>query len=183
MSRASLPGIPGTASSSSRLASRNRSGEPKWLEQRPLADRPDAAQAVEDRARHRLVAAPAVEVEGEAVRLVADPLQQPRGLRVGGDRQRVASGRARRPPRAAWRARSTVVPRSISGASACTPAESWPLPPSIMIRLGRRGEALVELGVVRGALAVGPEARRGAGESTSSIEAKSSGPVADARGC
>ena len=79
-----------------------------------------------------------------------------------GDRAAARSARARRPPRAAWRGRSRVVPRSTNGASARMPADSWPLPPSITIRSGERGEALVALGVVRRAVALLDVARRAA---------------------
>ena len=82
--------MPGTASSSSRDARQEPVGRAEVLEQRALADRADAAQPVEDRGRHRLAAAPAMEVEREAMRLVADPLQQPQGLRV---HARIGSGR------------------------------------------------------------------------------------------
>ena len=42
----------------------------------PLARRADAGQVVEHRARHRLVAPAAVELDREAVGLVADALEQ-----------------------------------------------------------------------------------------------------------
>src|SRR3954447_5799130 len=46
------------------------------LEQQPLARRPDAGQLVHDRLGHRPVAAAPVVSDGEAVRLVADALEQ-----------------------------------------------------------------------------------------------------------
>ena len=65
---------------------------PEVLEQRPLARGPDPGQLVEDRAlEHAAVAAAAVVVDREAVRLVADLLQQARGLRVGGEVERLGA--------------------------------------------------------------------------------------------
>ena len=177
MSRASLPGIPGTASSSSRERRDEALGRAEVLEQRPLSRRADAAQLVEQRAGHRLAAPAAVVVEREPVRLVADPLQQPQALGVGRDRERLGAARARRPPRAASPARSPRVPRSTSGPSDLIPAESWPLPPSITIRSGHRGEALVALGVVRGAVGLLEQLRDPPPEHLLH-RAKSSGPDA-----
>ena len=51
ISRATLPGMPGTASSSSRLAREQPLRRAEVLQQGPLADRPDARQLVEHRAR------------------------------------------------------------------------------------------------------------------------------------
>ena len=88
MSRATFCGRPGTDSSSSRLAARKRSGEPKCCRMMPLARRADARQLVEHRARHRLVAPAAVELDREAVRLVAGALEQLQLGRVVGQPQR-----------------------------------------------------------------------------------------------
>src|SRR3982751_6341775 len=64
------------------------------LQQRPLARRPDAGQVVEYRAlEHAAVAAAAVVVDREPVRLVAHPLQQAGGLRVGGEVERLRAAR------------------------------------------------------------------------------------------
>ena len=52
------------------------------LDQRSLASRADAGQCVEDRFAGLRIAAAAVEAEGEAVRLVADPLQELEAGRV-----------------------------------------------------------------------------------------------------
>src|SRR6476469_4297927 len=68
-------------------------GGSEVLEQGALADRADSLQLVEHRAGHRPIAAAAVVLDREAVRLVADPLEELRGLRVGG---KVEGGR---PPR------------------------------------------------------------------------------------
>src|SRR6188472_1933380 len=68
-------------------------GRAEVAEQRPLPDRADAAEPVQDRAGHRLAAAPAVQVEGEAVGLVADALEQSRRVRFGADRQRLRASR------------------------------------------------------------------------------------------
>src|SRR4051794_17668254 len=54
----------------------HRVGRAEVRQQRLLALRPDAGQAVEDRLRHLFVAALAVVRDGEAVRLVADALQE-----------------------------------------------------------------------------------------------------------
>ena len=76
--------MPGTASISSRVAATIRSGEPKWLISARLRAGPTPRKLVEDRARHRLVAAVAVEVDREAVGLVAHALEQMRGGESGG---------------------------------------------------------------------------------------------------
>src|SRR4051812_38216978 len=52
------------------------------LEQQPLARGADAGELVEDRAGHRAVASAAVELDREAVSLVAHSLQQLQGRRV-----------------------------------------------------------------------------------------------------
>src|SRR4051812_9701675 len=72
------------------------SEEPLWrpevLQQRSLARRADPGELVEDRPpEHAAVAAAAVVVDREAVRLVADPLQQARGLGVGGEVERLGT--------------------------------------------------------------------------------------------
>src|ERR671921_2255974 len=51
-------------------------GRAEVVEQQALARRPHAGQVVEDRACHRSVAAPAVELDRETMRLVADSLEQ-----------------------------------------------------------------------------------------------------------
>src|SRR4051812_37113277 len=62
---------------------------PEVLQQRPLAGRTDAWELVEDRPPEQAaVAAAAMVLDREAVRLVADPLQQARGLGVGGEVER-----------------------------------------------------------------------------------------------
>ena len=116
MSRASLPGSPGTASSSSRLARHEAIGRAEVLEQGALADRADAAQLVEQRRGHRLVAprrGGGRSRSGAPRRAPAAAGEAPRS-RTGSAAAR--SGRGRRPPRSASRARSTAVPRSTSGA-------------------------------------------------------------------
>src|SRR4051794_1566766 len=57
-------------------------GRAEVLEQHALARRADAGELVEDRARHRAVAPAAVELDGEAMRLVAHPLEELKGGRV-----------------------------------------------------------------------------------------------------
>ena len=68
-------------------------GRAEVAEQRPLAHRADAAQLVEQRMRHRAVAARAVEVDREPVRLVADALEQPRRVRIRLDLERRRAAR------------------------------------------------------------------------------------------
>ena len=91
MSRATLPGRPGTASSSSRLAPRKRSGDPKCCRMLRLRAGPDAGQLVQHRARHRPVAPAAVELDREAVRLVAHALEELQLGRVVGQPERRAA--------------------------------------------------------------------------------------------
>src|SRR5215218_9898534 len=60
------------------------------LQQGALAGGADPGQLVEDRAfEHAAVTAAAVVLDREAVGLVADPLQEPRGLRVSGEVERL----------------------------------------------------------------------------------------------
>ena len=87
-----LAGSPGTASSSSRLAPTSRSGEPKWLSSARLRTGPTPRSSSRTERGHRLVAAGAVEVDREAVRLVADPLQQPQRLGVASGSAAAPSG-------------------------------------------------------------------------------------------
>ena len=135
--------------SSSRLAARKRSGEPKCWRMLRLRAGPDAGQVVEHRARHRLVAAAAVELDREPVRLVARALEQ---LELRACRAAAAAARAR-PGTNTSSIRlarlTTVTPRSRNGPSSLRPADSWPLPPSITISAGQRREALVVLLLVR----------------------------------
>ena len=141
-------------------------------QQRAPPRRPDAGEVVEDRLASRALAALPVEAEREAVRLVADPLQQLEPGRVRGRARSARAVRARRPPPRASRARS---PRRAAGRTPASPssaAESWPLPPSIDDEVRRGRERLV---VVR-AVARPAGARSGA-TTTSAIAAKSSWPV------
>ena len=160
MSRASLPGIPGTASSSSRDAATRRSGEPKCSSSARLRFGPTPRQLVEQRAGHRLVATAAVVVEREPVRLVADPLQQPQGLGVAVDRDRVRRGPGRRPPRAASRARSPPCRARPAAPSDPHPGRELALAAVDHDQVGDRGEALVALGVVGRAVGLLEQLRR-----------------------
>src|ERR1700754_3567749 len=63
---------------------------PEVAQQGSLPGRSDTADTVENRRGHRLIAATAVEGDREAVRLVADPLQQPQGVRSLLQQDRVA---------------------------------------------------------------------------------------------
>ena len=100
-------GTPGTPSSSSWRRREQPLGRAEVPQQRPPARRADALERRRrSTAKPRDVAPLAVEAEREAVRLVADPLQE---LQAGGVRGRARSGpagRGRRPPRSASRARS-----------------------------------------------------------------------------
>ena len=115
---------PGTPSSSSSRRLEHPLGRAEVPQQRAAARRADALELVEHRLARRRVAPLAVEGDREAVRLVADPLQelQPRRVlreqdRLGAardedlldplgerDRPRRAAGRARASPRARRRA-------------------------------------------------------------------------------
>ena len=91
ISRASLPGSPGTASSSSRLAPRRRSGRAEVAQQGPLARRADARQLVEHRRRHRLVAAArwcsiAKRCASSRIRCSSCSASESRGSRIGSER-------------------------------------------------------------------------------------------------
>src|SRR5437879_137772 len=72
---------------------RDAIGRAEVLEQRALSCRPDTGKLVEQRTRERPRSPLAVKVEREAVGLVADPLQEPRGLGVRADRQRIRAAR------------------------------------------------------------------------------------------
>ena len=90
------------------------------LEQRLPAGRPEAGDLVQRARRHRLGPLAAVVGDGEAVRLVADPLEQVEalaGARAGSPGRR---RRAARPPPAAWpgRTRTSSMPSSSSAAAA-----------------------------------------------------------------
>src|SRR3954469_20984710 len=63
------------------------------VEQRPLARRPDAGQLVEQRRGHRAVAPRAVMRYREAVRLVADALEELQRRRVVAEHDRLAPSR------------------------------------------------------------------------------------------
>src|SRR3954454_3262209 len=134
-SRATFPGTPGTASSSSLVAWRKRSGVPKWL------------------SKSRLRAGPTPGRSSSTERVIALS-RRPRWNSIA---KRCASSRAR------WSSCSsgvscgrrsgerspgtntssmrlarltTVTPRSRNGPSSFRPAESWPRPPSITISAG-----------------------------------------------
>src|SRR5687768_9204625 len=66
-------------------------GRSEVLEQGALSHRPHAGQVVEQRPGHLLAPALTMEVEREAVRLVANPLQEAKRLGVGRDRYRVGA--------------------------------------------------------------------------------------------
>ena len=140
------------------------------MEQRAAPRRADALQRVEDRLPRPRAAALAVEPEREAVRLVADPLQELEA--------RARSGRARIGcDRPGTNTSSTRFASAITATrcrscrcSAASAAESWPLPPSTTMQVRRGRERLVVALV-----APGPSASRASRRpTTSSIAAKSS---------
>jgi hypothetical protein len=63
------------------------------LQQSALSHRAHAAQLIEDGMGHRTVPAAAVMLDREAMRLVADPLEEPQGLGVRADGQRLGATR------------------------------------------------------------------------------------------
>ena len=135
--RAVFAGSPGTASSSSCEAARKRSAEPKWLQDRAPAGRPDALQRVEDRRERARVTLLPVERDREPVRLVADALEQlqPGIVPVEQDRLRAAGHEhlllaLREGDRRRRAAGSDVAWIASSAAASC------PLPPSITTRFG-----------------------------------------------
>ena len=108
------------------------------LDQAGLAGRPQARDAVQHALGHALAPLLAVEGDGEAVRLVPDPLEQVEGIgptpqadgfgRAGAvDLLELLGQRGQLRSRRPGRARSTT--------RSATP--SWPLPPSTSSRLGR----------------------------------------------
>ena len=103
---------------------------------RARARRSDARQVVEGRLHGRLAPQVAVVRDREAVRLVAealDQVQRRRGRRAAPPARR---GRAGTAPRAPWPARRSGSRRRPSSRRTATSAASWPFPPSTMIRSG-----------------------------------------------
>ena len=138
MSRATFDGTPGTASTSSRVAARNRSAEPKWRRMRRLARRAHPGQGVQHALGHALAAPAAVVAQPEAVGLVADvpaapaapaePSSSSSGSGPPGQEDLLALlGQAHD---------RHVRPRRPRSSPPCA-AASWPLPPSITTRPGR----------------------------------------------
>src|SRR5262245_4693347 len=72
---------------------RDAIGGPEVVQQGPLSRRTHAGKLVEQRTRERPRAPLAVKFEREAVGLVADALQEPRGLGVRSDRQWIRPAR------------------------------------------------------------------------------------------
>ena len=132
-------------------------------QERALASRPDTAEAVENGTGHRLATAAPMQVEGEAVGLVADPLQEPGGLGVARDRHGLgAAGDVDllEPLGEGDDGRPTLDQRRQRlGADA-----ELALAAVDHDQAREAGEALVELGVVRRALALGDVAVEAPGQ-------------------
>src|SRR5262249_46623153 len=135
ISLASLPGTPGTASSSSRLAESSRSGEPKWRNRArfragPTPRTPSRTEAViawSGRLRWKVIANRCASSRTRwSSRSASDPRSSRIGLFLPGTK--TSSIRLAR--------LITVTPRSSSGSRTLTPAPSCPLPPSITTRSG-----------------------------------------------
>ena len=155
MSRATFDGTPGTASSSSRLAARKRSAEPKWRRIARLARR--ARPRAGRRARSRSCRAPRRPRWWRSAKRCASSRMccstrraaEPSSSSSGSDRPgRNTSSR--------FLARLTTGTSSTPAAAMpASAAASWPLPPSITTSPGRRGERRVVLLVVQAAEAAG----------------------------
>ena len=157
------PGCPGTASSSSRLAPTQRSGEPKCVSSARLRTGPTPGSSS---STERVIAWSrrcAVELDREPVRLVAHPLEQLQRLRVGRRSAAAPSGPARRPPRSASRGRPPRRPRSAERRERPHARRELALAAVDHDQVGQRGEALVALGVVRRAVRLLEEAAPRAG--------------------
>ena len=136
---------------------------------------PMPGQVVEDRRRHRAVAARAVVGDREAVRLVAHALQQLQLGRVVRRARSARAARARRPPRCAWPARRPSTPRSRKPSQRAQAGRELARAAVDDDQVGQRRERLVALGVVRARGPAGSPTAPAAAPSTSSIAAKSSG--------
>ncbi len=124
----------------------NSLGRAESLQQGALARRADAGDFIQGAAGEVFLAARAMRADGEAMRLVAQPLDEIK-RRIA----RAAAGTALCPRRKMFRARlrdpvplaiatiaTSLTPRS---ASTVRVASNWPLPPSIRMRSGRCGNA------------------------------------------
>ena len=142
---------PGTASSSSRLARTSRSGEPKWLSSARFRTGPTPRSSSSSECGHRLVAAAAVVRDREPVRLVAHPLQQPQGLGVARDRDRLraAGDEDLLDPLGEPDHGHLVVAALEQGRQRAHARRELALAAVDHDQVGQRGEALVALGVVR----------------------------------
>src|SRR6187549_168029 len=135
ISRASLPGTPGTASSSSRLAARKRSGEPKWrrrarLRTGPTPARPSSTEPVIARSRRPRWWSIAKRCASSRTRCSSFEASESAARSSGRGRPGTKTSSSR------LASETTVVPRSTKGARARIAAASWPLPPSIMTSEG-----------------------------------------------
>ncbi len=100
--RRTASGSHGSACRSSRLGPLDRVDAAELLDEPLPAGLAEPGDAVEGARRHPLAAPLAVERVGEAVGLVADALQHEQRLAPPRDLDRLATGRARTPPRSAW---------------------------------------------------------------------------------
>ena len=127
---------PGTPSSSSWVAASDPLGRAEVAQQRAPPRRADALELVEHRLARPRVAPLAVEADGEAVRLVADALQELQARRVLRS-SRIGSGRPGTKTSSTRFASAITATRGRSYACiAASAAASWPLPPSITTRFG-----------------------------------------------
>ena len=148
---ASRAEMPGTASSSASLASRTALQRAEPLEQRGALAGTDPGQLLEDRAQVRLRAQRALELDREAMGLVAHALEQQQPARARRERHGILAARQEDAlglePARAPHARRRALRVALLGqrddvlldprvASAAHTTASWPLPPSISSRSG-----------------------------------------------
>src|SRR3954454_15375270 len=134
-SRATFPGTPGTASSSSLVASRKRSGVPKWLSKSRLRAGPTPGSSS---STERVIALSRRPRWNSIAKRWASSRARWRSCRPGVSCGRRSGERSPGTNTSSMRlARlTTVTPRSRNGPSSFRPAESWPRPPSITISAG-----------------------------------------------
>ena len=128
--------MPGTAMMSVGVRLAQALDRTEVPQQRLLPAGPQPGYAVELARRHRLGPALAVEGDGEAVRLVAQALEQVEALARARQDHRVVLARAATPPRGAWRARRGRPPRCRARRAPPAPALTCGSPPSTTTRLG-----------------------------------------------
>ena len=109
----------------------HRPEAPEGGEEPLLAGRAEARDPVERALGHPLAPALAVEGDGEAVRLVADPLEEVEGLGAPRDPDRTRAGPGRKTSSNCLASDAiSISSLSPSDSSTRIPTPSWPLPPS-----------------------------------------------------